>query len=154
MNCKTCDFKWHGGEKNILHFTTGKRNGFYMEENGFGFNFPTFNLDEDDKLKIYMPKEGDKDNHVKIPFDFKSGETWLHFTVANVQDESDSTNNEHKLSLRVNGKLAYSEKSTIKENYEVAVYGSSRGWESLERAYHIKDHTIHNFRVLTERKSK
>ena len=143
------DYTWSGGEKNILQFTTGTKNAF-------GYHFPTFNLDKHNELKIYMPKVGDLDYNFKTWTGTEQGQTWLHFTAAVIQQESDSTNEEYEMSLRVNGNLVLEpEPSTIENNYDdIIVYGSNSEKESLADAYYIDKHEIHNLRIMKERKSK
>ena len=43
---------WNYPERNILHVTTGT-------EKTLGYHFPTVNMEDEKKMRIYLPKKGD-----------------------------------------------------------------------------------------------
>ena len=81
---------------------------------------------------------------------------WNHITISQLEVESDSSNAEYKMSIRVNGKLILQPTTNnIEEDYgNLIVYASSPYKESLATAYQINQHTIYNLRLIKARKRK
>ena len=142
---KSYKYEW-SGSRNVLKVTTGI-------EHQFGWHFPTFNLVRHNKMRVYLPKEGDLSYYKEAWLGTEQGTTWIHVTAALLEQAGDSADSQHKMSLRINGEVVLEDfTNNISKNYNLNVWASNFR-STIATIPMIDDHKIHNLRMIRERRS-